>query len=343
MALNPYRFRVFLSYSHSDKPLIEKMATILESIGLRPLWDVDINAGKPFTDEIKELIARSHLFVPIITENSHDRPWVHQETGFAIALNIPILPITIGSQPSEMISAIQAITVKSDLTDLAEKVREINLDQLILPSPQKPFRAIEVAEWAEQRADIIVQYANWVKEIEGYLPLRLQARFTVFGIPDVDTRDPIWDEREGGDPRSPYLRHLLREERRILESHARAAGCKLIIDPTADPVPAQGIKAKRPRLEILSAFIQSMTDDNLQVVFSERARDKNLLIMGDYFVAEAVAFRSGGYVQTIFNSHPPAVLQRIRQYDRLFDELYAQNPMTVKDAVQRIEGILAEG
>ncbi|MCL4878870.1 MAG: TIR domain-containing protein [Anaerolineae bacterium] len=99
-----YPFRVFISYSHADIEIVRKMAALLEEMGLHPLWDRDIHPGTPFTDTIKELIARSHIFIPLITENSHHRPWVHQETGFATALNLPIVPIAIDKNlPSEMI------------------------------------------------------------------------------------------------------------------------------------------------------------------------------------------------------------------------------------------------
>jgi hypothetical protein len=318
------------------------MAEILTAIGLTPLWDIDINPGKPFASEIKELIARSHLFIPVLTPQSNTRPWVHQETGFAIALNIPVLPISIGQTPSEMISDIQAISVREDLSDLAERLNQIDLWALVVPKPSKPFGTIEVAEWPEQRRDYIIRYTNWVTELGDYGRVRYQARFSIFGAPDRDLRDPIWDMREGEAKRTEQMRYLLREERRTVERHARAAGCRLIIDPMSPTFQEQGTSARHARLIPLREFIVSMPADKLQVVLSPRAQDTNLLIIGDYFTAESMAGRSGGYVQTVFNSHPPTVLQRIQRYDQLFAEIQAQNPMTVDDVVERIDRILAE-
>ena len=138
------RYRVFISYAHADRKLVKKIAKILTELDLVTLWDKDINPGKPFTAEIRDMITRAHLFVPIVTPNSLNRPWVHQEVGFAVALNIPILPISIDANPSEMIATIQAIKVKSDLSDLKRKFRSLDLEQLILPKPRKPLQLMEI-------------------------------------------------------------------------------------------------------------------------------------------------------------------------------------------------------
>lgn len=265
MAANPYPFRVFLSYAHADKPLVGRMAAILVSIGLTPLWGIDINPGKPFATEIKELIARSHLFIPVLTPQSNTRPWVHQETGFAIALNIPVLPISIGQTPSEMISDIQAISVRQDLSDLAERLNQIDLWRLVVPKPSKPFGTIEVAEWPEQRREYIIRYANWVTELGEYGRVRYQARFSIFGAPDRDLSDPIWDMREGDAKRTEQMRYLAREERRAVERHARAAGCRLIIDPTSPTFQEQGTVAQKARVVVLREFITSMPAINCKL------------------------------------------------------------------------------
>jgi hypothetical protein len=318
------------------------MASILKDMGLQPLWDEDINPGKPFTNEIKELIARSHLFIPVLTSHSNTRPWVHQETGFAIALNIPVLPISIGQTPSEMMAEIQAITVREDLSNLTERLAKIDLMQLVTPRPDKPFGAVEIAEWTEQRHEYLVRYANWVADLGDYGFVRTQSRFTTFGLPDADLNDPIWDEREGDAKRNPYMRFLHREERRVIERHARIAGCRLIFDPMSETHKEQGKGARRARLKVLLDFLKSMPADKIEAVISKRAQDTTLIIVGDYFTSESMASRPTGYVQTVFNSHPPTVLQRIQRFDQLFNEIQLQNPMTLDKVIETIESILAK-
>lgn len=331
-----YPFRVFVSYAHADRDLVEGVVSRLSSMGLHPLWDKDIIPGKSFTQEIKDLITRAHLFIPVITPHSNQRPWVHQETGFAIALNIPVLPICIGETPSEMIAEVQAVTVKGDLSDLVEQLCTIDLMRLVIPKPEKPPGLMVVAETTDQRTQYIVQYSNWVLDLGAYGFVRLEARFTSFSIPNENPLAPIWDQREGDAKRSPYSRQLEREERQILERHARMAGCRLIIDPSASTHESQGTLAREVRLNVLRDFIQSMPKDKIEVAISPVARDVNLMIVGDYFSVEAIASRPSGYVHTVVNAHPPTVLQRIQQYDRLFEEIQGQNPMSLDEVIRHL-------
>ncbi len=338
-----YPFRVFVSYAHADKPLVEALVGILASLGFIPLWDKDINPGKPFTQEIKELITRSHLFLPVITSHSSARPWVHQETGFAIALNIPVLPICIGQTPSEMIADVQAVVVRDDLSDFADQLAKINLMQLVVPRPNKPLGMLEIAETFEERVRYLVKYASWIIDLGEYGTVRTQARFTGFSVPDADITDPIWDQREGQAKRTEIVRHLQREERRILERHARMVGCRLIIDPSAETFQEQGDLAQKARLVVLAQFLKSMPEQKLEVVVSPRAQDTSLTMVGDYFVYESMAARPGGYVHSVFNSHPPTVLQRIQRFDQLFNEIRTQNPMSIQDVIDYIEKLIGGG
>src|SRR2546423_528056 len=100
---NLYPFRIFLSYARADRELVDNIVfKIGEEMGLEPLRDTQINPGMAFPDEIKQLISRAHLFMPIITENSKKSAWVHQEIGFALALHLPVLPLSIDGQIAEV-------------------------------------------------------------------------------------------------------------------------------------------------------------------------------------------------------------------------------------------------
>lgn len=337
-----YPFRVFISYSHADIEIVRKMAALLEEMGLHPLWDRDIHPGTPFTDTIKELIARSHIFIPLITENSHHRPWVHQETGFATALNLPIVPIAIDKNlPSEMIASLHAISVDADLNDLPDRLREVNLGQLVLPEPKKPHGVIEIAEWPEVRTEFLTRYAKWVIELGVYGHVRHRGILSSFSIPDKDMDDPVWKVWGKDTAQSDYLFILQREERRLLEQHTREAGCSLLIDPTTT-LTVRGAEVRKSRLTTLLEFISAVPADKLHIVMSTKARQGNIVMVGDYFVAESAAPRPGGYVQTIFNTHPPTVLQKIRRFDQEFEDLYATEGVSLEAAQIRIKKIIDE-
>src|SRR2546427_6864638 len=163
-----YPFRVFVSYSHEDRKLALKVVETLQAMGLEPVWDKDIRPGTAFSDAIRELIAHAHVFMPLITKNSQKRPWVHQETGYAIALNVPVLPVAIGNLPGEMIAQLQAVSVREDLAELEDRLKEVSLEQLTSLSSARPQGTVEVAYWLETRAEMIVQYANRLRDRGGF-------------------------------------------------------------------------------------------------------------------------------------------------------------------------------
>jgi hypothetical protein len=388
----PYPFRAFVSYAHEDRMLAEQVVGVLTELGLDVFWDRDIRPGVPFTDAIKGLIAHAHVFVPIITDSAQKRPWVHQETGYASALNIPVLPLALDQTVTgEMIAQLQAIIIKraadepgddgvvrADVADLRARLDEVNFEQLVLPNPWRPRATIEVAEWPETRTHLLVQYVRRVTEIhrrvrqeraseglergEGAPPvagvretqdagrsmprharLRQRAGLSSFYVPDKDIHDPTWDRQEGAGRRGLYYRHLLRDERRTLEAYAREAGCDLIIDPAsyfALGVPEQAVA----RVEELLAWLKSMPDETVRVVTSQRASERNVVVVGDWFVAESRVRRSGefGYMQTVFHWHAPTVLAAIHRFDLEFEELAkAAGGCSRSAAIKYIDELLA--
>jgi hypothetical protein len=185
----------------------------------------------------------------------------------------------------------------------------------------------------------MLNYANAVLDGGDYGLIRVQARFSGFAIPNVAINDPVWDQREGEAKREPEIRELQLKERRILERHARIAGCRMIIDPRAATAKKQGDYAHQARVLTLLDFLKSMPLEKTEVVISPQAQSGSLTIVGDHFLAESKAFQVGGYIHTAFNSHPPSVLQRVRRFDQLFYEIQAQNGTTTGDVIKFIESL----
>jgi hypothetical protein len=335
------RFRVFLSYSHADEELVRRIAAALTDMGIDPLWDRDIRPGSAFTESIKEMIELSHLFIPVLTENSAQRAWVQQDTGYALALKIPVLPLAIGKLPDEMIAFLQPVTVREDLSDFNEKLQMDNLEDSIMPKPAKPAGTVSIAEWPETRTDLLVRHANWVIALGKYGPVRHQAVLSSFSIPDKSIDDPVWKAADGHIPQSDYFHHLQLQERRALELHVRQAGGKLIIDPTVE-LRRQGGEVRRTRLETLSEFLGSLPEDcPLSIIMTPASRSANIIIVGNYFAAEALVWRTYGYYQTVFHSHPTVVLERIKAFDEKFKLLKEDvGVLTPPQAKEKIDAIL---
>lgn len=90
-----HSYRIFLSYCSEDEAYAKRLVETLTAIRLVVFWDHKLTPGNPFTPEIKTTISRSHLFIVLLTRASKDRPWVHQETGYAMGVGVPILPIAV--------------------------------------------------------------------------------------------------------------------------------------------------------------------------------------------------------------------------------------------------------
>ena len=340
-----YPFRIFISYSHEDGDLVLLASQALTQMGYLPLWDKKIRPGTTFTDEIKRLIHQAHIFMPLITDNSSKRPWVHQETGFATALNIPVLPVAIGSVPGEMVSQLQAVVVGKNFSDFPEKISAIDLERIVTTPQGNLLSSVEISNWPERRAELLAKNSRLVTELGEYGRVRQRASLSSFSIPDKDPSHAVWRKRDGEVEKGAYYHSLLREERRELEKHARQQGCDLIIDPDFC-LERNGRLATNTRLQILLEFIQSMPDDKLRIVLSPQAQIGNLTIVGDWFSAESVSPRPGeGHRQTIFIWHPPTVLNILRKFDEQFNEIAAdcgyEMSLSKQKALQRLTEVLA--
>ncbi len=54
--------RVFISYSHQDRGLVEQVERVLRANGLDTLWDQNFEFGHGFPEQIKNFIAHAHVF-----------------------------------------------------------------------------------------------------------------------------------------------------------------------------------------------------------------------------------------------------------------------------------------
>jgi TIR domain len=175
-----HAFRVFISYSHEDSALAQAAAEALTGMGLTPLWDKHIRPGAPFTEAIKGFIHHAHIFMPIITEHASRRPWVHQETGYAMALNIPIRPIAVDSVPCEMAAQLQAVVVRADFSNFAERLAGVDLEQVVSQPALSAFRDVEVTSYAEDRTEMLARCARRVMDLGAFGRVRQRAALSSF-------------------------------------------------------------------------------------------------------------------------------------------------------------------
>lgn len=347
------KFRVFLSYSHEDHALAQGIAKRLEQRDdLILQWDQNLRPGERFTDAIKGMIGCSHVFMPLLTSHSQKRPWVHQETGYAIALDIPVLPLAYKDSLKESIlTELQAIVFhKEDGGDLPSLLANMDLKRLVRPAGRFPREIFREAYWPEERTELLANYTNMaLKNSTSDEPecLRQAGALTSFCLPDADLKDSVWRLRDGLQKRSEYLHHLQREERRALEKYARAHGCRLILYPEQTfsrrgRNEAEARAVRHTRLKTLMEFLKSMDDEKVEVAIRERSGGGNLTIVGDWFAAESLLPGPEGYRQTLFKWHAPTVFQQIEEFDRTFKFLPRCSVEQVVDCLEKIISKLAK-
>ena len=230
----PQPYRVFISYSHSESKFLNAVRKHLEeTIACNVRCSLTLRPGTGFSQQIKDEISRAHLFIPIVTPKANKRGWVHQEIGFAMAMNVPILPLAIGQLPQGMAQGLQAISLDEDLTGLAEKLTSslIETHVTLITADDKAMYCR--AEFQEDRTRLLIDAAYKVlrevpwedTRLDGTLePFRVRqaGALSSFSLPDKPYYDNVWRFVDGqGQRRSNALCRDLQIERLRLERLAR--------------------------------------------------------------------------------------------------------------------------
>jgi len=252
--------------------------------------------------------------MPVITANSKNRPWVHQEIGFALGIGVPVIPLVIDELPEQMIATTQNLSIAGDLSGIAHKLQKIDFEAIVASKPEITRLRVsaEVADFSEERTSLFISQTESIRE-----PCRIRQRaiFSSFSLPDSGASDPKWKVIELNHPRSEYYRTLLTNERSILLHHARVGGCSLIISPFLDFTPV-GPEVHRTQLETLLDFLRSMPSDRITVGIPESPFAGGLTVVGDWLSVETLPPQPGSeYRMTVFMRHAPKVLDCIRKFD----------------------------
>lgn len=341
-------YRVFISYSHEDRDVVEKIDEVLKANGLKPWWDKDFQIGDGFPEQIRMFIAHAHVFLPVMTASSAARGWVHQEIGYAMAHNVPVLPVVVGDAlPGQMMQQLLAVRVERDLAGLEQGLSRTTIADLVNRYKDPAFALFQCARAPEERAKMLGEYARTIEGLKEYGPVRQKGALSSFHLPDKRASHPIWQKRYGPVTRSEYLSELLRKERLALEAHAREKGCRLVIDPYLN-YSQYGAAARKIRLETLVEFLKSDRVAHVEVaVWRGMPVGDHVTIVGDWFYAGAVAASQGkGYRQTIFTRHAPSMRGYIKEFDTDFKELLDEAGWTPEssreEAIELLKSLIAE-
>ncbi len=192
----------------------------------------------------------------------------------------------------------------------------------------------------------------------GVWRLRQCTAFGSFSIPNAGVNSSEWYTRDQDRYSSQYERRLLRRERQAMETYTQCFGCDLILDPrigdkktgnnptVSDRIAKPTVQDKRDasgnmseervrfkhsaartalRIRLIIDFIENhMSDDRVRAVIPVLPGQitTNLIIVGDWFAAEAVVpyYHGGGYERTMFTRHAPTVLNMIARFNQDFED-----------------------
>ena len=316
--LRPPTYRAFVSYSHRDGSVFDEVSKHLRELGLHPWSDADLAAGKGFTEGIQTDIAHAHLFVPILTAQSHKRGWVHQEIGYAVAMKVPCVPICVGKVPEGMIAMAHAIVLNGQLDGLKEKLGRVHFEQIVREAGQEWVPPVGCAGQPEERARMIERLSEEALVRLGPSCVRINAGLSSFSLPDEAPDHSAWTARYSNHPRTHYAYGWFRRERVALARHAVSGGLKMILNPTLEVDELYGIGAKHARLSVLIRFLESLPPGHgVSIALVAAQQADHIVAVGDWFMAESLGDRVvRGVKQTVFTAHAPTVSRAIADFDR---------------------------
>ena len=345
-----YPYRIFLSYCSEDKACAECLVNALTEIGLVVLWDHELTPGNPFSPEIKTKISRSHLFVVLLTKASKERPWVHQETGYAMGVGIPIFPIAVDdTYPDALIKDLHAQRIDPNSMHAAPKLLEAAINQRVRSRYLYEPENYTLAHSEERRMECLVKFSEEASQLGGGR-IRQHAALTSFHLPTSrpvkNLKTDIWKRRDGYLERSHHLHEQLFRERQILGTLARKDGCTLIMAPSIR-LEKYGDEALLLRQEELLVFLRNEAVRDVKPIVLSEPEPRNVLIVGDWFYAESRdPGPSSNYNHTFFTWHAPTVLKMIEEFDESFEAIREQeniDPTRLRLTAQvRLESIINE-
>jgi hypothetical protein len=320
-----YKIRIFISYSKEDRELVNLLDKILRDNHLEPIWADKLSGGSGFDEQIRIFIEHAHVFMPVLTESSSARGWVHQEIGYAIGLHIPVFPVTIENViPGGMLQMIQATRLDIEHPEqLKKKLAASVFEALILHENKTPLW--ELAQFEEERAVLMKEYSSKAHKADYLGTVRQKGGLSSFHIPDNFIWHKQWEDRYSPDIKSLYHKKVQREERQALESHASVAGCKLIINPSY-VTEGRSKTSIIARIKVLIEFLEKMKDEKVIIAIQDSSvNHESVTIVGDLFLAESTTFRNQeGFTNTFFTRNASEVTRRIKDFDDELDELLKQ-------------------
>jgi hypothetical protein len=139
------RYRVFVSHSSKDKPIVDKIVDSLKKSNILVWYDkFEIRAGDNIPEAVNKGLKNSKYFIFILSPNSLSSSWVTEEASYAILQQIAlssvfIIPVLIADcEIPPLLKARRYIDFRSSFDNgIKELIGRLNKDEEILARVQK--------------------------------------------------------------------------------------------------------------------------------------------------------------------------------------------------------------
>lgn len=126
--------KVFLSFTWDDHALAEKVATKLMANGIDTWWaEWEIKSGDSLRQMIDEGVGNCTHFIPVLTANSINKPWVKQEMDAGFVRKIEgtskFIPLRCGLKVKDLPPLFQGMLspeIDADARDLTQLINDIH-------------------------------------------------------------------------------------------------------------------------------------------------------------------------------------------------------------------------
>ena len=87
-------YKVFISHSTRDQGLVLSLAHLLSKLGIEVfVAEWYLIAGEPLAKKVLSQIEKSDCVVALLTRDGVRSSWVHQELGYSLKHNKPVIPL----------------------------------------------------------------------------------------------------------------------------------------------------------------------------------------------------------------------------------------------------------
>ena len=102
--------QIFLSHNARDRKWCEWLKASAEELGIRAyLAEHDVRPGENLAKKIMEAIDASEAVVVLLSSNSVEAPYVHQEIGWALKAKKLIIPLVQPGIPPDRLAMLQGV------------------------------------------------------------------------------------------------------------------------------------------------------------------------------------------------------------------------------------------